>query len=53
MQNTKKVYTTPALTVHGDASKLTQATNNGPVYDRQNNEILTPTEIENNLILMS
>lgn len=35
MKQTKKVYTTPALTVHGDAAQLTQATTTGNRFDRQ------------------
>ncbi len=34
MNQTKKSYQTPRLTVHGDASQLTQATRVGGVLDR-------------------
>lgn len=33
MQNNKKAYQAPSLTVHGDASQLTQANSNGPQLD--------------------
>ncbi len=32
---TKKVYTTPRVTVHGDASQITLETNSGGRYDRE------------------
>ena len=34
MNQTKKSYQTPRLTVHGDASQLTQATKVGGFIDR-------------------
>ena len=34
MNQTKKSYQTPRLTVHGDASQLTQSTNVGTKSDR-------------------
>ena len=46
MKNTKKVYTTPVLTVHGDASKLTQQTTQGNRFDREfNADAVTLTNI--------
>ena len=32
---TKKVYSAPQLTVHGDAAQLTQQTTTGNRFDRQ------------------
>ena len=37
MKTTKKAYQAPSLTIHGDASQLTQATNRGNRFDRQFN----------------
>ena len=34
MNQTKKSYQAPRLTVHGDAAQLTQATNTGARLDR-------------------
>lgn len=39
---TKKVYTTPALTVHGDAAQLTQAAAAGSRFDRAFGTIINP-----------
>ena len=41
MKTTKKAYQAPCLTIHGDASSLTQATRSGNRFDRQFNEIIT------------
>ena len=43
MKNTnKKVYSAPQLTVHGDATQLTQQTNSGGFFDRVFGTIITP-----------
>ena len=38
MKTTKKAYQAPCLTIHGDASQLTQATNAGTRFDRSFND---------------
>ena len=40
MKTTKKAYQAPRLTVHGDASQLTQATRTGARFDRSFNELI-------------
>ena len=41
MKTTKKAYQAPRLTVHGDASQLTQATKTGARFDRSFNDPIT------------
>ena len=42
MNNTKKSYQAPRLTVHGNAAELTQATKSGNQFDRVFGTVLTP-----------
>ncbi len=43
---TKKVYTTPRVTVHGDAAQITLQTTTGTKFDRNLNGIaVTETQI--------
>ena len=48
MNQTKHSYQTPRLTVHGDASQLTQATTVGAVLDRA-----LPEDTPVNVVLQS
>ena len=48
MNQSKKFYQTPSLTVHGDASQLTQATTVGAVLDRT-----LPTDTPISVVLTS
>lgn len=50
MNNIKKSYQAPRLTVHGNATELTQATQNGNKFDRALGTAVTPAVIAQGLL---